>query len=87
MKEEYKDIDLFGRIYVGDDVHIGTNVIIMPNVKIGSNVIIGCSAVVTKDIPDNSVVAGIPARVIKSITEYTVKNEKRIFLENSDIFK
>lgn len=69
-----KDIDLFGKIIIGNNVHIGTNAVIMPGVKIGNNCIIGVSAVVTKDIPDNSVVAGIPARVIKTIEEYKEKN-------------
>ena len=43
------------------------NVSIMPGVTIGNNVIVGAGAVVTKDIPDNCVVAGIPARVIRQI--------------------
>ena len=45
----------------------------MPGVTIGSNCIIGCGAVVTKDIPDNSVAAGVPARVIETIDEYYEK--------------
>lgn len=70
--------DVFGRIEVGDNVHIGWDTIIMPNVKIGNNVIIGCGAVVTRDIPDNSVVAGVPARVLKSVDEYYAKNADKI---------
>lgn len=77
MKEAYKDIDLFGRVKVGDNVHIGTRAIIMPGVTIGSNCIIGCGAIVTRDIPDNSVAVGIPARVIECIEEYERKNEMR----------
>lgn len=73
---EYSDIDLFGRITVGDNVHIGTNAIIMPGVTIGNNCIIGCGAIVTKDIPDNSVAAGIPARVIEDIDTYVKKNKE-----------
>ena len=49
------NLDLFGKIKIGNNVHIGMNCVIMPNVKIGNNCIIGCSAVVTKDIPDNSI--------------------------------
>lgn len=67
--------DLFGKISVGNNVHIGTNSIIMPGVSIGSNVIVGCCAIVTHDIPDNSVVVGVPARVIESIDEYYAKNK------------
>lgn len=65
--------DVFGAIKIGNNVHIGWNTIIMPGVTIGDNCVIGCGAVVTKDIPDNSVAAGVPARVIKSIDEYCDK--------------
>ena len=72
--EKLKDIDLFGRIVIGNNVHIGTNAIIMPGVNIGNNVIIGCGAIVTKDIPDNSVAVGVPAKVIETIEEYKNKH-------------
>lgn len=70
--------DIFGRITIGDNTHIGSNFIIMPGVNIGKNCIIGCGSIVTKDIPDNSVVVGIPARVIKSIDDYLEDNKKNI---------
>ena len=65
--ENIKEADIFGRITVGNNVHIGVNAIIMPNVVIGDNVIIGAGAIVTKDIPSNSVAVGVPARVVKTI--------------------
>ena len=74
MKEELKDVDRFGKITVGNNVHIGTDVIVMPGVNIGNNCIIGCGAIVTKSIPDNSVAVGVPARVIETIEEYEQKN-------------
>lgn len=52
-------------ITVGDDVWIGTRVIVLPGVKIGSHSVIGAGAIVTADVPDYSIVGGIPARVIK----------------------
>ena len=67
-------IDLFGKIKVGNNVHIGTNATIMPGVQIGDNCIVGCGAIVTRNIPDNSVAVGIPARVIESIDEYIEKH-------------
>lgn len=50
---------------VGNDVWIGARVIIMPGVKIGSHSVIGAASVVTRDVPDYAIVAGIPARVIR----------------------
>lgn len=78
MKEEYKNADLIKPIHIGSNVHIGTNAIIMGGVTIGSNCIIGCGAVVTKSIPDNSIAAGVPARVIETIEEYEDKNKARL---------
>lgn len=75
LKEELRDIDLFGRISIGDNVHVGTNALIMPGVKIGTNCIIGCSAVVTRSIPDNSIAVGVPARVVETIDEYFKKHK------------
>jgi acetyltransferase (isoleucine patch superfamily) len=54
-------------VTIGNDVWIGGNCTILPGVTIGNNVVIAAGAVVTKDMPDNSVVGGIPARVIKKI--------------------
>ncbi|GAB5056001.1 sugar O-acetyltransferase [Companilactobacillus alimentarius] len=60
-------------ISVGSDVWIGGNVTIIGGVHIGNNVIIGAGAVVVKDVPDNCVVGGVPAKFIKSLPE--VKND------------
>lgn len=50
---------------IGDNVTLGANVVIIGNVHIGNNVIIGAGSVVVKDVPDNAVVVGNPARTIK----------------------
>lgn len=63
----------YGRISVGDDVFIGMGSIIMPGVRIGSRVVIGAGSIVTKDIPDNSVVAGNPARFIRTFDSFEEK--------------
>lgn len=56
---------LLGNVKVGAFSHIGSNATVLPNVKIGKNVTVGAGSVVTKDIPDDSVVYGIPAKIIK----------------------
>lgn len=56
-----------GRPVIGDNVRLGANVTIIGTVRIGNNVTIGAGSVVVKDIPDNSVAVGNPARVIKTI--------------------
>ena len=52
-------------VYIGSNCFIGIASIILPGVHIGNNCIIGAGAVVTKDFPDNSIIAGNPARRIK----------------------
>lgn len=56
-----------GPISIGRNVWIGDKVTILSGVKIGDNVIIAANAVVTKDVPQNSLVAGVPAKIIKTI--------------------
>lgn len=67
-------------VSIGDNCWLGGNTIVCPGVKIGNNVVIGAGSVVTKDIPDRSIAAGNPCRVIRTITEedrkyYYKKNE------------
>lgn len=56
-----------GPVIIEDNVWIGEGVCVMPNVTIGRNSIIGANAVVTKSFPENSVVAGVPASLIKIV--------------------
>ena len=83
--DEYKKVFKFGPISVGDHTFIGNGVMILPGVKIGSRCVIGAGAVVTKDVPDNSVVAGVPARVIMSTWEYADKIKASFDKENHDL--
>lgn len=68
-----------GLVTIGDNVFIGAGTIVLPGVKIGSNVVIAAGSVVNRDVPDNSVVAGTPARVIKSIEEF--KDKKKLGMD------
>lgn len=65
-----------GRVTIGDNVFIGANSVILPCVKIGANSIIGAHSTVSKDIPDNVVAAGSPAKIICTLEEYIEKNRK-----------
>lgn len=72
------DCNKIGRIVIGDYVFVGLKSIILPNVHIGNHVVIGAGSVVTKDIPDNSVAVGNPAKVICTCDEYISKHKVQI---------
>lgn len=76
FRKEVPDLEITKPIVVGNDVYIGNNVIILPGVTIGNKVVIGAGAIVAKDIPDNSVAVGVPARVIKTVDEYFEKIQR-----------
>lgn len=67
-----------GRVTIGDDVFVGAGAIILPNVTIGSRVVVGAGAVVARDIPDNSVAVGNPARVVCSYDEFAEKHRQAL---------
>lgn len=54
-------------VVIGDDVWIGANAVVLPGVTLGSHVVVAAGAVVTKDVPDHTLVGGVPAKVIKSL--------------------
>lgn len=56
----------YGEVIVGANTWVGTRCVIQPGTKIGTNVIVGSAAVVTKDLADSGVYAGVPARFIRS---------------------
>ena len=64
-----------GCIEILDNVFIGANTIILGNVRIGKNVIIGANSLVNKDIPDNSVAFGSPAKVVCSFEDFVSKRK------------
>jgi acetyltransferase-like isoleucine patch superfamily enzyme len=70
LRKDHPDLEWTAPITIGNDVYIGLRAVIMPGVNIGNRCIIGTGAVVTKDIPDNSVAVGVPARVIRTVDDY-----------------
>ena len=76
FRDRIPDLEITKPITVGNNVYIGNNTIILPGVTIGNDVVIGAGAIVTRDIPDNSVAVGVPARVIKTADEYLEKIQK-----------
>lgn len=69
-RNQFPDLEITAQISVGNNVYIGVRSIILPGVKIGNNCIIAAGSVVTKEVPDNSVVGGVPAKLIKTSEEY-----------------
>lgn len=59
-----------GKVSIGNNVRFGVNCIVLKNVSIGDNCFIAAGSIITKDVPSNSIVAGVPARVICSIEDY-----------------
>ena len=68
-------------VIIGDNVWLGGNTVVCPGVHIGNNVVIGAGSVVTKDIPDWTIAAGNPCRVIRKITD----DDKRKLFKNEEI--
>ncbi|MHC1688645.1 MAG: DapH/DapD/GlmU-related protein [Methanothrix sp.] len=67
-----------GKVEICNNVFIGIDSVILPNVRIGSNSIIGAGSVVTGNVPENTVVAGSPAKIICSLESFLNKHRDRI---------
>ncbi|MFG3689958.1 DapH/DapD/GlmU-related protein [Micromonospora sp. NPDC047740] len=70
LRKDHPDLEWTAPIIVSDDVYIGIRAIILPGVTIGNRCVIGAGSVVARDVPDNTVAAGVPARPIRSTDEY-----------------
>jgi maltose O-acetyltransferase len=67
-----------GNVAIGNNVFIGAGSIILPGVVIGSRVVIGAGSVVSRNVPDNSVAAGNPARVICGIDDFLDRRRRQL---------
>ena len=67
FRDEFPDDDVFGKIIIGNNVHIGVNCTILLNTTIGNNCIIGAGSVVRGRFPENSVIIGNPAKAVMSM--------------------
>lgn len=76
-----------GCIEVMDNVFIGSNVTILPNIKIGPNAIIAAGSVVTKDVEENTVVAGVPAKAIGKFDEIMKKRKQIKNMSNDELWE
>ena len=68
-KTRTKGLEYAHQIKIGNNVWIGGNVTVLSGVTVGNNVVIAAGAVVTKDIPSDVVIAGVPAKIIKRINQ------------------
>jgi acetyltransferase-like isoleucine patch superfamily enzyme len=74
----YREVIRYGRITVFDNCFIGYGATILPGVSIGPNAVVAAQSVVTKDVPANTVVGGVPARVLMSVDEFAEKSLEQI---------
>ena len=70
-----KQTVIYGKIKIGNNCFIGCRSTILPGVTVGDNCIIGAGSIVNRDIPENSVAAGVPCKVICSLEEYKEKHK------------
>ena len=64
---------IFQPIHIGKNVWLGANVTVLPGVTIGDGSIIAAGAVVTRDLPENMIAAGVPAKVIRAVKKEDIK--------------
>lgn len=70
LRKYVPDLEITAPITIGNDVYIGLNTTILPGTKVGNRCIIGACSLLKGEYPDNSVIAGVPARIIKTVDEY-----------------
>lgn len=82
-----REIRVIAPVTLKDNCFIGLRSTVLPGVTIGENSIIGSCSVVTKDVPDNTVYGGNPARFICSLEEYKKKVDQRLISDSGLFYK
>jgi acetyltransferase-like isoleucine patch superfamily enzyme len=82
FRKEIENADVFGKIKIGDNVFIGSNCTVLPNTVVGDNCIVGAGSVLRGKFPENSVIAGNPAKVI-----YNMNIQKLMYLQSPGTLK
>jgi Acetyltransferase (isoleucine patch superfamily) len=75
LRKQIPDLEITAPIILGNEVYVGVNTTILFGTKIGNRCIIGACSLVKGEFPDNSVIAGVPAKVIGTVDEYLKKAE------------
>lgn len=65
-------------VVIEDNVMIGANAVILEGVRIGKNSVVAAGAVVIDDVPENTVVAGVPAKILKKVDEKTMEKTRMV---------
>jgi acetyltransferase-like isoleucine patch superfamily enzyme len=87
LRKKYPGINISKPIRIGNNVFIGSNTTIFPGKTIGNNVVIGASGVVTKNIPNDVLVASVQVRIIRSLSDYeTAVLKEAVFITETDLF-
>ncbi|WP_460936075.1 acyltransferase [Phycicoccus ginsengisoli] len=77
LRKEVPDLEWTAPIVVGNDVYFGIRSIVLPGVRIGDRSIIAAGAVVTRDVPANSVVGGVPAKLLCTTDDYLARMREK----------